>query len=79
MRTTFRTAEDKLRLHIVVVNAYEDVDARSKVTFLMDILTLAASENKYPDIEDRLRGDSDYARLLIEAVCSWILCIYITS
>ena len=64
----FHAAEEGMKLHVICGNAYEDVDPHRKFLFLAETLMLAAWNTELPDIEERLRNDKSYARILTEAV-----------
>ncbi len=70
VRKVFHRAEEEMKLSVVTQNAYEDIDARSKIRFLKQTLTVAAWNSECPEIDNRLREDSGYARVLAEAVSS---------
>ncbi|KAI0764437.1 hypothetical protein BC629DRAFT_1596706 [Irpex lacteus] len=68
VRKVFHRAEEEMKLSVVTQNAYEDVDARSKIHFLTNTLTVAAWNSECPEIDNRLCEDSGYARVLAEAL-----------
>ncbi|KAI0755408.1 hypothetical protein BC629DRAFT_1662786 [Irpex lacteus] len=68
VRKVFHRAEEEMKLSVVTQNAYEDIDARSKIRFLTNTLARAAWNSECPEIDNRLREDSGYARVLVEAL-----------
>lgn len=68
IRQLFHKTEQDMRLHIIRVDAYEDVDAARKIPFLRNLLVNAASNAGLRGAAELLQHDEGARHILIEAV-----------